>query len=93
MTFEKKISSFINPGREIRRAPLVGMDFLHERPMRLTDVIGTRPRLHPKDLVSFLLRHRVTARTASSLARPRCRVLIDVFTPSGKPAVEISFKH
>ena len=92
MATEKKVPGLVNPGREVRRPPLVGMEFLHERPVRLTDVIGTRPRLHPKDLVSFLLGHRVGARRPSAFARPRCRVLIEVFTPSGVPAVEISFK-
>ena len=92
MASEKKIPGLVHSSGEVRRAPLVGMEFLHERPVRLTDVIGARPRLHPKDLVSFLLGHRVGARRPSPFARPRCRVLLEVFTPSGVPAVEISFK-
>ena len=90
MASEKKVPGFVDAGREIRRPPLVGMEFLHQRTMRPTDGFGIRPRLHPKDLVSFLLRHRVGA---PAFARPRCRVLLEVFTPAGRPAVEISFEE
>ena len=89
MAFKKNIPGLVDTSGHLRRPPLVGMDFLHERPVRTTNLLGTRPRLHPKDLVSFLLGHRVGRRPTSA---PRCRVILEVFTPAGKPAVQISFK-
>ena len=91
MSAEQNFLGLVHPGREIRRPPLVGMQFLHERPVSRTDLLDARPRLHPKDLVSFLLGHRASG--PSPFARPRCRVLLEVFTPAGKPAVEISFEE
>lgn len=88
MISEKNVLGFVHPGRESRRPPLVGMDFLHERLVRSADLVSTRSRLHPKDLVSFLLGHRVTAPPSP----PRCRVLLEVFTPSGRSAVQIGFQ-
>lgn len=46
-----------------------------------------RPKLTPQDLVSLLFRQRARARIA---ALPRVSVSISVFTPSGRPAVQIS---
>lgn len=89
MAFKKHIPGPVDTSSHLRRAPLVGMDFLHEHPVRSTNFLGARPRLHPKDLVSFLLGHRVGRRRSEA---PRVRVILEVFTPSGKPAVQISFK-
>ena len=89
MAFKKDITGSVDTSSHLRRAPLVGMDFLHEHPVRSTNFLGARPRLHPKDLVSFLLGHRVGRRRSEA---PRVRVILEVFTPSGKPAVQISFK-
>lgn len=91
MAAEQDFLGFVDPSRKVRRPPLVGMEFLHESPVRRADLVDARPRLHPKDLVSFLLGHRVGG--SRSLARPRCRVLLEVFTPAGKPAVQISFEE
>ena len=89
MAFKKNITGSVDTSSHLRRAPLVGMDFLHERPVRPSYLLGARPRLHPKDLVSFLLGHRVGRPAAPP---PRVRVILEVFTPTGKPAVQISFK-
>jgi hypothetical protein len=56
---------------KVRRAPLVGMEFLHQRPVRPADLVGARPRLKAQDLVGFLFRHRARARLS---ARPRVRL-------------------
>ena len=82
----KNILGLIDAGREIRRPPLVGMEFLNERSMGMVDVIGARPRFQAKDLISLLLRHFTAAPRANL---PRCRITLRVFTPSGLPAVEI----
>ena len=85
MAFEKKILGLIDPRREIRRAPLIGMEFLHQRTMRTADIGGARSRLNAKDLIGLLLRHF----SAVDMTRPRCRTRIRVFTPGGLPAVKI----
>ena len=88
MVAKKDFFGFIDTGREIRRAPLVGMQFLHQRAMRAADVFGARAGLQAKDLISLLFRHFAGARRAPR----RLRVRLRVFTPAGIPAVKISHK-
>lgn len=45
------------------------------------------PRLSPRDMIDLLFRHRTKARMA---AMPRVRISLSVFTPSGRPAVQMS---
>ena len=82
----------VDPRREFRRPPLVGMEFLHQRPMRTGDLFRGRPRLQAKDLIRLLFRHyaRIEA-AAPDLAGPRVRVTLDVRTPAGRPAATVSF--
>ena len=68
------------------RAAMIGGQLQHQRPMRAPHLLGARARLKPQDLVGLLLRHRAKLRAA---ARPRIVVALSVFTPAGKPAVEI----
>jgi hypothetical protein len=63
------------------------MEFLHQRPMRFSDLVDARARLKPQDLVGFLFRHYARMRMS---ARPRVAVSLSVFTPAGKPAIKIS---
>ena len=86
MAAEKNVLGFIDAGREIRRPPLVGMEFLHERAMRAPDLRGARPRLHAKDLIGLLFSH-FAAPARAPVAR--CRIVLSVFTPTGLPAVQI----
>lgn len=85
MAAKKDFLGFIDPGRQIGRAPLVGMHFLHQPPVGAADGVGVGPRLQAKDLISFLFRHFAAARVSP----PRCRVALRVFTPAGIPAVKI----
>ena len=85
---KQNILGLIDAGREIRRPPLVGMQFLHEGPMSARDVVGSRSGLKAKDLIGLLLRHFSPGRNAAA-APPRCRVTLRVFTPAGLPAVKI----
>ena len=87
MTAKKDLFGLVDAGSQIRRTPLVGMQFLHERPVRSPDLRGGRARLNAKDLISLLVRHFSGTRRA---ALPRCRVTLRVFTPTGLPAVKIS---
>ena len=89
MATQKDIFGFIDAGRKIRRPPLVGMQFLHERAMGAPDVLGARPRLHAKDLIGLLFRHFAAARRVPVA---RCRITLRVLTPAGAPAVKIGGK-
>ena len=86
MASKQHILSFIDAGSEIRRAPLVGMQFLHEPAVSAPNLLGARPRLKTKDLISLLIRHFTGSRRATA---PRCRTILSVVTPSGMPAVKI----
>ena len=85
MAAKKDFLGFIDTGSEIRRPPLVGMQFLHEPAVGTPDLLRGRPRLKAKDLIGLLFRHFSAARRAP----PRCRVSLHVFTPAGIPAVKI----
>ena len=61
MMAQKHVLSLIDAGGEIRRAPLIGMQFLHEGAMRPANLLGRRPRLHAKDLIGLLFRHFTAA--------------------------------
>ena len=89
MRAKQSILGLVYTGGEIRRAPLVGMQFLHQGAVRPADVVTPRPRLQAKDLIGLLVRH-FTARRRAAL--PPCRVTLRVLTPGGKPAVKIAFK-
>ena len=89
MRAKQSILGLVYTGGEVRRAPLVGMQFLHQGAVRPADVVPPRPRLQAKDLISLLFRHFAGRRRA---ALPPCRVALRVLTPGGKPAVQIAFK-
>src|SRR5215203_3225398 len=86
MSAKQDVLGLVDAGREVRRAPLVGVELLHQRPVSLADLIDARARLKPQDLVGLLLGHRAWRRVAE---RPRVAISVSVFTPAGKPAVEI----
>ena len=85
MAAKKDFLGLIDAGRKIRRPPLVGMQFLHQRAVRAGDGVGARARLHAKDLIGLLFRHF----SAGAGGAPRCRVTLRVFTPAGIAAVKI----
>src|SRR5262249_45640788 len=87
--FKERILFLGFPGGEVRRPPLVGMQFLHERTVGASDFAVPRARLQAKDLIGLLRRHFATRRRA---ALPPCRITLRVLTPGGKPAVQIAFK-
>src|ERR1700735_3819871 len=89
MRAKQNLFGLVYPGREVRRAPLVGMQFLHERTVSPADLVAPRARLQAKDLIGLLVRHFAARRRA---ALPPCRVALRVLTPGGKPAVQIAFK-
>ena len=53
MRAKKGILGLVYASSEVRRAPLVGMQFLHQGAVRPADVVTPRPRLQAKDPVSY----------------------------------------
>ena len=49
---------FIDAGREGRRPPVVGMQFLYERAMRPRNFVTRGSLLKPQDFISFIFGHR-----------------------------------
>ena len=86
LSAEEDVLGLVDPSRKVRRPPLVGMQFLHQGTVSAGDVVGARPRLQAKDLMSLLWRHWSAARKAPA---PRVRTTLRVFTPAGLPAVKI----
>src|SRR5437899_11967027 len=84
MRAKKGILGLVYAGSEVRRAPLIGMQFLHQGAVRPADVVTPRPRLQAKDLIGLLVRHFAARRRA---ALPPCRISLRVLTPGGNPAV------
>ena len=89
MATKKDFLRLVDTGGEIRRSTLVGVEFLHQRSVRSSYLDRARAWFDPEDLTRLFLGHRAMARR---LARPRTRIFLDVFTPTGLPAVEISFE-
>lgn len=87
MSAQKDFSRLVYASSEIRRPSLVGMEFLDQRAMRMSDLVEARARLKPQDLVGFIFRHYARLRMSS---RPRVSISLSVFTPAGKPAIKIS---
>ena len=85
MTAKKDFLGLVDAGGKIRRPPLVGVEFLHQRPVRMADGVGARARFQAKDLIGLLFRHFAAGRSRPA----RCRVTLRVFTPAGIPAVKI----
>ena len=67
MATQKDFLGFVDTGGKIRRAPLVGMELLHQRAVRSGDVVGARAGLQTKDLIGLLLRHLAAKKPRAAL--------------------------
>ena len=76
MAAQQHVLGLINSGREIRRPPLVGMQFLHERPVRAANLVQARPGLNAKDLIGLLFSHPAVPASRCACSRQ------PVFPPS-----------
>jgi hypothetical protein len=88
MSSEKRVFSLVDFRREETGASLVGMDPHHKPTVRGSNFRVPGIGRKPQDLVGLLICHGARARRASL---PLCSIRLEVFTPTGKPAVEISF--
>jgi len=89
MRAKQSILGLVYTGGEVRRPPLVGMQFLHERAVRTPDFVRAPPPAAGQGSgrpprPSFYRRRRA--------ASAPCRVSLRVLTPGGKPAVQIAFE-
>jgi hypothetical protein len=86
MLSQQNLFGLVDLRGEVGRAPLIGMQLLHQRAVRPADVLFARPRRKAKNLIGLLLGHLA----ATARSGPRRRTLLRVLTPAGLPAVKIS---
>jgi hypothetical protein len=84
MVSTQHILRFIDADREVRRPPLVGMEFLHE-PRVGAGLRRAQSSHKARGLISFLVGQLAGLRETP----PRCSVAVRVFTPSGMAAVKV----
>ncbi len=89
MSTQQSFLGLVDASGQIRRPAVVGVELQHERAVRASYLGRARAWFDSEDLTRLFLGHRAMARR---LGAPRTRVFIDVFTPAGLPAVEISFE-
>jgi hypothetical protein len=82
MVSAQRILRFIDVHSEVRRPPLVGMQFFHERKVMTHVSLAV---YGAKGLIGLL----VGQFARSQQTAKRCRVALRVFTPSGRPAVRV----
>lgn len=88
MTAYQDIAGFVDAGGQVRRPPVIGMGFLHQRPVGANYILPRGPREKAEDLIRFFLRHRAGAPVPR--AAPRVSLALSCLTPAGKKAVKIS---
>jgi hypothetical protein len=84
MVSAQHIIRLIDAGGEVRRPPLIGMNFLH-KPRVAVGIRRAEFSHKACDLIGFLVSHLAATRHTP----PRCSVAVRVFTPSGMPAVKV----
>jgi hypothetical protein len=84
MVSTQHILRLIDADSEVRRPPLVGMQFLHE-PRVETGSRRAQSSHRAGGLIGFLVGQLAGSRETA----PRCSVAVRVFTPSGMAAVKM----
>jgi hypothetical protein len=90
MSVQQEVLRLVDAARKIRRPAPVGVKRLDEAPVSGPDLVRSRSWLKPQDLVRFLMRHRAVLKIGPI---PEVRTSLSVFTPTGKPAVQIGFEE
>jgi len=75
MRAKQNFLGLVYSGGKIRRPPLVGMQFLHEQPVRPANVVRRSALRNAKDLLSLLFGHFASARR---MTLPRCRTTVTI---------------
>ena len=83
MVSAQHIIRLIDAAGEVRRPPLVGMNFLHEPGVEVC-IRRARSTHKVSELIGFVGRLFATRQTV-----PRYGIALRVFTPSGMPAVKV----
>lgn len=86
MSTQQDIFGLIDPGSEIVRSPLVGMQPFHQGSVRLSDLGLRRAWFKAKHFKGLFFGHAAVPR---AMDRPRVRIALSVFSPDGKPAAQI----
>lgn len=86
MRFDKHVPGGIELGSQPTTSTGIGVDALHQAPVRLTDFFERGAFLKAKNFISLLLGQNMGRARA---ALPRMRVRMRVFSASGLPAVKI----
>ena len=73
MATKQHILGLIDAGREIRRAPLVGMQFLHQGPMRASDPRSFCRRTPPRGAARTRIAVRVFTPTGLPAVKISCK--------------------
>lgn len=90
MATHEDVLGLVYTGGETRRPPLIGMEFLHQAPVRAGNVLRRRLLRKSQDFIGLILRHR--GAEAPAPGAPAVRVGIVCRTPAGRSAVEIRFE-
>ena len=69
------------------RKPLNGVEFLYQKPMRTADFFKSRTGLKTQELLRLLWGTKSAPLPKADA--PRKRIDLQVFTPTGRPAVDI----
>ena len=85
---QKHVLGLVGASRDIRRTPVVGMDFLHQRAMRTNHVVARRSFPKAEDLIRLFF-GQARPEPAVSAATPRIALRLTCLTPAGKPAIQI----
>ena len=72
-----------------RRPTRIGADLLQRATLGRPDFRLAGAGRRARDLIGLLMSHGARIRRA---ARPRCRIALQVLTPAGEPAVEVTIE-
>ena len=89
---QRHVLGRVDPSRQRGRAAEVRVDALHHGAVGLADLLRGRPWLKAEYFMGLLKGERGTT-AAARRAAPHVRIALDVFTPAGRPAVEIGFEE
>ena len=85
MRAKQSILGLVYTGSEVRRAPLVGMQFLHEGAVRAADFVPARPRLQAKDLIGLLVPSFCRSPPCGAAPLPYCAACSHARRETGGP--------